>query len=514
MRTFVIGDIHGCLEQLDRLYKMLPIEEEDRLVFIGDYIDRGPDSRGVIDWILMLDHSWIALKGNHEEDMLNCLASEDPEDEMFEWLVDRGGDKTFASYGLSAYAGMDDSDLLEKFKAAVPPKHMEFYRRLKLIHEDENCICVHAGLDPLYPKERDPEMLLRIRNGFIKSNVNFGKPVVFGHTPQESGVPYQDKFKIGIDTGCFATGIMTAVMMPEKQFFQTERHGHLRVSRAAVPPPKSAVPAAVGEGASGKPSPLPAKPAADEPTRRDPTPARAAAAMKAVDEASRMSKSAPTPSGRIAAPPPAAAPKPAAPVPVSMKATDEPSTLKMADVTVGKPPKPMVTPKSPVREEPSQMRSAIPAKAPVRDEPSTIKTVVQPAKAAAPQRPAVDEPSTVKISGPVSRPSPAPVPPASPPSAAAKRAAAEEEPTKLRPAAQPVRTPIEQEPAKPRPVAPAVRPPVIAAAPDEPTRVKPMSAAAKRAAAEEEPTKLKPGVRPPPRPIDESSRMPPKPADK
>jgi serine/threonine protein phosphatase 1 len=226
MRTFVIGDIHGCAKELQRLYKMLPIQGDDRLVFLGDYVDRGPNARGVVDFILGLDRPYVALKGNHEAEMLDCLSADFPEN-LFEWLLLWGGDKTLMSYGVSPYkSGEEEDEIVMRFSRAMPEQHKTFYENLQLIYEDDNCICVHAGLNPLFPKDRDEKTLLWIRDEFINSKVDFGKRVVFGHTPQESGKPHVDPYKIGVDTGCYASGILTAVLLDgdkEPQFFQTHK---------------------------------------------------------------------------------------------------------------------------------------------------------------------------------------------------------------------------------------------------------------------------------------------------
>lgn len=226
MRTFVIGDIHGCATELARLYETLPIKDEDKLVFVGDYIDRGPNSRQVVDWILGRDRPFVALKGNHEAEMLDCLTADYPEN-LFEWLLLWGGDKTLMSYGVSPYkSGEEEDEIVLRFSKAIPQQHKDFYNKLQLVYEDENCICVHAGLNPNLPADRDEKTLLWIRDEFINSDVSFGKRVVFGHTPQENGKPHVDKHKIGIDTGCYASGILTAVLLEgdkEPQFFQTTK---------------------------------------------------------------------------------------------------------------------------------------------------------------------------------------------------------------------------------------------------------------------------------------------------
>lgn len=228
MRTFVIGDVHGCAKELKELYAKLPLQADDKLVFLGDYVDRGPESRRVVDFILGLERPYVALKGNHEAEMLECLTSEFPEN-LFEWLLLWGGEKTLLSYGVSPYrSGEDEEAIVARFSKAIPDQHKDFYKGLQVLYEDDNCICVHAGLNPEFPADRDEKTLLWIRDEFIESKVDFGKRVIFGHTPQEDGKPHVDPFKIGIDTGCYATGILTAVLLEtgkDPQFFQTEGKG-------------------------------------------------------------------------------------------------------------------------------------------------------------------------------------------------------------------------------------------------------------------------------------------------
>jgi len=229
VRTFVVGDIHGHSQKLRKLLPLLAEKAEpgDALVFVGDYIDRGPDSRGVVEMVLaLMQGGWngpvAALKGNHEEMMLDSLEKR-PRYDPGVWL-DNGGEETIASYT----GGM----LPRKWISAVPEAHMAFYRSLPLTHEDANGIYVHAGLRPgTPPAEADADDALWIRGPFIDADYRWDRVVVFGHTPQyePSPTPVLDPTrldwrplnrpeKIGIDTGAAYGGSLTAVILPEREF--------------------------------------------------------------------------------------------------------------------------------------------------------------------------------------------------------------------------------------------------------------------------------------------------------
>jgi serine/threonine protein phosphatase 1 len=212
-KIFAIGDIHGCISELNNLMKKLDIKaKEDTLVFIGDYIDRGPDSKGVINSILeirqVIDHV-VCLKGNHEQMFLN-YHRERLDEELF---MENGGMSTLISYGFMR-AGREE-------KINVPESHMQFFSTLLSYYETDHYIFVHAGLRPGIPlKRQDMDDLLWIREEFINSSYNFGKTVVFGHTPVSLTEPLINKNKIGIDTGAVYGGKLTCVELPELKVHQ------------------------------------------------------------------------------------------------------------------------------------------------------------------------------------------------------------------------------------------------------------------------------------------------------
>jgi len=205
-KTFIIGDIHGCLDMLKRLMDRISwIEDKDSLIFLGDYIDRGKDSKGVVDYILDLagrSPRLQCLKGNHEAMFLNFLSGK--EREMF---ISNGGWKTLESYGPS---GLQDKEF------SIPPDHMAFYESLKLYIELDQYYVVHAGFKPgLAIEEQKEEDMLWIRKPFIYSDYDFGKKVIFAHTPFNKPLIMENK--IGLDTGAVYGNRLTCLELPEER---------------------------------------------------------------------------------------------------------------------------------------------------------------------------------------------------------------------------------------------------------------------------------------------------------
>ena len=208
-RIFVIGDIHGCYERLKTLLKKLHIKNNDMLIFLGDYIDRGTDSKKVVEEVINLRSQYhiITLLGNHEKMLLDILQKSLP---IEMWLFN-GGETTLLSYGIKKYN--ISSDLF-------PPEHIEFFKSLLPYYEMDNYIFVHAGLKPNIPLGKQSiDDLVWIRDEFIYSDCDFGKVVVFGHTPLAE--PLFLKNKIGIDTGAVYGGKLTCLVLPEKEIIQT-----------------------------------------------------------------------------------------------------------------------------------------------------------------------------------------------------------------------------------------------------------------------------------------------------
>lgn len=207
-KIFAVGDIHGCFEKLNALMDMLDIDyEKDTLLFVGDYIDRGPRSKEVVDFMIDLDrrhNRTVFLKGNHEFLLERYL--EGAESQMF---LANGGDATLESYNRNAGG---------KKGEPIPPDHLAFFNKLSHYYETNDYIFVHGGLKPQVPLAKQQEWdMLWIRDEFIYSDYDFGKQVVFGHTPFREPLILDNK--IGIDTGAVYGNKLTCVELPALEFF-------------------------------------------------------------------------------------------------------------------------------------------------------------------------------------------------------------------------------------------------------------------------------------------------------
>jgi serine/threonine protein phosphatase 1 len=183
-RYIAITDIHGELGKLDNLLSKIDLRADDTFVFMGDYIDRGPDSKGVVERIIEVGnrHKCVYLIGSHEYALMHAKS-----DDYYQFLFDNyGGPATERSYG-----GFNNI-----FKI-----HGDFFKSLKFYYLTDKYLFVHAGINPDYPLEEQDEVdLVYIRNQFIYSKHNLPQKIIFGHT--EFDKPYIDNGKIGIDLGC------------------------------------------------------------------------------------------------------------------------------------------------------------------------------------------------------------------------------------------------------------------------------------------------------------------------
>jgi serine/threonine protein phosphatase 1 len=220
-RLYVIGDIHGRLDLLDRVIAAVHRDVEKHgpgalTVTLGDYIDRGPTSRGVLDRLIgnPFEMPYIALKGNHEALLESFLA--DPA-EIGEYWRNLGGLESLHSYGVPVGGLMTKGKYevaAQQLRAAMPAEHMSFLQSLKISHSHGKYFLCHAGVRPGVPLEQqNDEDLLWIRDEFLNSKLDFGKIVVHGHTPHEE--PEVLPNRINIDTGAFATGQLTCVVLDE-----------------------------------------------------------------------------------------------------------------------------------------------------------------------------------------------------------------------------------------------------------------------------------------------------------
>lgn len=230
-RLFAVGDIHGCYAELRVLMQYLTSElkfcADDQLIFIGDYVDRGKGSKQVIDLLVDLKKSspeTVFLKGNHEGMLLDFLGLGGIGGDVY--LANGGGD-TLLSYGIDPVDALDGSEI----KACLPEDHLQFLQELEVGVSLAEFVFVHAGVRPGVPLERQTEDdCMWIRTDFVESQHDFGKTIVFGHTPFEDVVVHLP-FKIGIDTGLVYGNKLTMVELVEGDLYQVDfGEGNVKVS--------------------------------------------------------------------------------------------------------------------------------------------------------------------------------------------------------------------------------------------------------------------------------------------
>lgn len=220
-RIFAVGDVHGNLRELTILLNFVQSREdltkEDLVVFVGDYIDRGPSSAGVVEYVTAFREAHpetICLQGNHEEMLLSFLGFGGSHGEYY---LKNGGAECLQSYGVDVLS-QDRGDIAR----SIPEKHLEFFRTLEIGIVVGNYVFVHAGIRPGIPLDEQREGDLRwIRQEFIQSPHDLGKTVVFGHT-SFSQVFVDLPFKLGIDTGIAYGNALSIVEVTEGSCYQIE----------------------------------------------------------------------------------------------------------------------------------------------------------------------------------------------------------------------------------------------------------------------------------------------------
>ena len=222
LRIYAIGDIHGRLDLLDTLLAWINADiarrptERPISVFLGDYIDRGPSSRETIDRLIGhgAAHESVFLKGNHELIAIKCLSDRS----LFDQWLRLGGLETLVSYGVPPETlanGKQISEIQSAFHDALPQAHFRFFRDLKNSFECGDFFFAHAGVKPNVELSRQKENdLLWIRGEFLSSDDDFGKIVVHGHTPTREVEVRPNR--INIDTGAFATGRLTCLVLEDE----------------------------------------------------------------------------------------------------------------------------------------------------------------------------------------------------------------------------------------------------------------------------------------------------------
>jgi len=217
VRAYAIGDIHGRHDLMMALLAAIFADASDGrniIIFLGDYIDRGPASRQVIEDISGFDRpGWdvVALRGNHEQVLLDFL--DDPE--IYRVWRPFGAPDTLLSYGVEPPLYSDTAALVtarDSLAAALPARHLDFLKNLPLRYELGDYLFVHAGVRPGVSLNRQhADDLLWIREAFLEFDGYLGKKIVHGHTPEER--PVVTASRIGIDTGAYATDRLSAVVI-------------------------------------------------------------------------------------------------------------------------------------------------------------------------------------------------------------------------------------------------------------------------------------------------------------
>lgn len=214
-KIFAIGDIHGCHKNLEHLFKIIPFNKrEDTLLFLGDYINRGPRVKEVLELILNLrgeNIKIIALMGNHEHLLLEYHKTRFKS--LLPYLRNLGIENTLASYGGASLNQLGELSFM-------PETHKSFLLSLLPYYETREYIFVHAGIKPGYSLEQqDLADFLEMRDQFLQAKTGLNKRVIFGHTPFASPLVLKDK--IGIDTGAVYGNYLTALELPRLRFYHS-----------------------------------------------------------------------------------------------------------------------------------------------------------------------------------------------------------------------------------------------------------------------------------------------------
>ena len=228
MSFFAIGDIHGCFKELTSLHKKILSNDKfnvknDIIIYLGDYIDRGKNSKEVINQILKLKDNKIKtinLMGNHDELMIDFLFN--GENNIKSWL-NFGADQTFRSYNIEIVEFIKDGfeeDVIDKLRKTLinnmEENHINFFKNLKLSYSTEKYFFVHAGINPekKLTEQTKNDFLWSRSSKFFKKDFKFEKIIVHGHTPEENII--NDPYRINIDSGCYFSGKLSSVHLTDE----------------------------------------------------------------------------------------------------------------------------------------------------------------------------------------------------------------------------------------------------------------------------------------------------------
>jgi serine/threonine protein phosphatase 1 len=215
-RLIAIGDIHGCSTALAALLKAIAPQPEDTIITLGDYVDRGIDSKGVLDQLLNLGSrcKLVAIRGNHDQTLLDAFDDE----AAYRLFMEMGGITTLDSYG--------DTGQLD----LVPEEHRNFLRSCRLYFETATHFFVHANYSSLLPlPEQDDRVLLWLSlRDYVPGPHCSGKVAVLGHTPQESGEILDLGHLVCLDTGCATGGWLTGLDLGRGEVWRVDENGRLK----------------------------------------------------------------------------------------------------------------------------------------------------------------------------------------------------------------------------------------------------------------------------------------------
>lgn len=217
MRILAFGDVHGCLNAWDQLWSLVAPTADDLLITLGDYVDRGPSSRQLLDRLIEVQrtHRLITLLGNHEEMMLGARSSRSSDNL---WRV-CGGQQTLDSYARGKRAASLDD---------VPPEHWDFLLNCHEFYETDTHIFVHANLEAGLPLMEQPRKTLLWDKLIDPRPHQSGKIMVCGHTPQTNGLPLNCGFAICIDTWVYGDGYLTCLDVGSGEYWQASEFGRTR----------------------------------------------------------------------------------------------------------------------------------------------------------------------------------------------------------------------------------------------------------------------------------------------
>jgi serine/threonine protein phosphatase 1 len=227
MNIFAIGDIHGCLNELTSLHKKILTHDKfdvknDLIIYLGDYIDRGKNSKEVINQILKLKNNKIKtvnLMGNHDEFMIDFLFNN--KNNIENWL-NFGLDQTLRSYGIEVVDFIKDGfgdDIIDNLRKSLLSKmneeHIKFFKELEISFSSEKYLFVHAGIDPKKKLEDQTkkDFLWSRSKDFFDKDFKTQKIIVHGHTPEENII--NNSHRINIDTGCYFSGKLSSVCLSD-----------------------------------------------------------------------------------------------------------------------------------------------------------------------------------------------------------------------------------------------------------------------------------------------------------